>query len=453
MSEQEQLEFPHEAILEFLKSLNEGNEGLTVKDLKQPTPELVQKIYFHIMIDLGLDEAIINCQQAEFDLLDEIGDHPDIYKSMLAILSLQAACHNILEHISGTTTFSLSDLLNPHPKRTQRFLSVLQNFWTFCNSINNNVVDAQDKIDKLLVEKKKEECTLDDYRNKINHIRSKNVEEAEEVKVMTSEIEDLQKQSQDLWAEKQELSELNMNLKEKLEVASKTTQEIDAKVKALESDRDNLQGAVDGAAAIKKLEDDLVKIKEERECRERLRLESAEKVTAVERSTTLLTSILEVVRQYSSEKSEIKNFETKIQDIKVKLDNLVAESDELGCLIRDEDVVVKEKAQTLAKAKNQWARRRQGKQEDLERAIQELDVAKSSANEDQLRVIELGDKVRDLELQTQEESEMMMVQDTQVRSQYTRILEALEEFNRKKSANLAKLSDAKQKLDGSAGAL
>ena len=180
-------------------------------------------------------------------------------------------------------------------------------------------MDVQDQIDKLLVEKKKEESTLDDYRNKINHIRSKNVEEAEEVKVMTSEIEDLKTQYQDLWAEKQELYELKENLKEKLEDASKTTQEIDAKVKALESDRDNLQGAVDGAAAIKKLEDDLVKIKEERECRERLRLESAEKVTAVERSTTLLTSILEVVRHYSSEKSEIKNFETKIQEIKVSL--------------------------------------------------------------------------------------------------------------------------------------
>lgn len=131
----------------------------------------------------------------------------------------------------------------------------------------------------------------------------------------------------------------------------------------------------------------------------------------------------------------------------------MAESDELGSLIRDEDVVVKEKAQTLSKAKNQWARRRQGKQEDLERAVQDLEVAKSSANEDQLRIIELGEKVRDLELGAQEESEMMMAQDTQVRSQYTRILEALDEFNKKKSANLAKLSDAKQKLDGSAGAL
>ena len=131
----------------------------------------------------------------------------------------------------------------------------------------------------------------------------------------------------------------------------------------------------------------------------------------------------------------------------------MAESDEIGSLIRDEDVVVKEKAQTLSKAKNQWARRRQGKQEDLDRAVQELEVAKSSANEDQLRVIELGEKVRDLELQAQEESEMMMTQDTQVRSQYTRILEALDEFNKKKAANLAKLSDAKQKLDGSAAAL
>ena len=131
----------------------------------------------------------------------------------------------------------------------------------------------------------------------------------------------------------------------------------------------------------------------------------------------------------------------------------MAESDELGSLIRDEDVVVKEKAQTLSKAKNQWARRRQGKQEDLDRAVQELEVAKSSANEDQLRVIELGEKVRDLELQAQEESEMMMAEDTQVRSQYTRILEALDEFNKKKAANLAKLSDAKQKVDGSAAAL
>ena len=180
-------------------------------------------------------------------------------------------------------------------------------------------MDVQDEIDKLLVEKKKEESTLDDYRNKINHIKSRNVEEAEEVKIMTSKIENLQKKSQELLAEKEELYALNMNLKEKLEDASKATHDLDEKVKALETDRDNLQGAVDGAAAIKKLEDDLVKTKEERECRERLRLESADRVTAVERSTTVLNSILEIVQQYSSETSGVKDFETKIQEIKVSL--------------------------------------------------------------------------------------------------------------------------------------
>ena len=178
-------------------------------------------------------------------------------------------------------------------------------------------MDVQDEIDKLLLEKKKEESTLDDYRNKINHIKSRNVEEAEEVKIMTSKIENLQKKSQELLAEKEELYALNMNLKEKLEDASKATHDLDEKVKALETDRDNLQGAVDGAAAIKKLEDDLVKTKEERECRERLRLESADRVTAVERSTTVLNSILEIVQQYSSEESGVRNFETKIQEIKV----------------------------------------------------------------------------------------------------------------------------------------
>ena len=118
-------------------------------------------------------------------------------------------------------------------------------------------------------------------------------------------------------AEKEELHGLNSKLKEKLEEATKKSLEIDAQVKALETERDNLQGAVDGAAAIKKLEDELQKSKEERECREKLRMETAEKMTAVERSAIVLNSILEVVQQYSAEKTEIMNFESKIKEINV----------------------------------------------------------------------------------------------------------------------------------------
>ena len=219
--------------------------------------------------------------------------------------------------MTGSTTFSLNDLLNPTPKRTQRFLSVLQNFWTFCNSINDKVMEVQDHIDVLLNEKKKEESTLDDYRNRINQVKSKAVEEAETVKILEMENEDLKKKSQELLAEKEELHGLNSKLKEKLEEATKKSLEIDAQVKALETERDNLQGAVDGAAAIKKLEDELQKNKEERECREKLRMETAEKMTAVERSAIVLNSILEVVQQYSAEKTEIMNFETKIKEINV----------------------------------------------------------------------------------------------------------------------------------------
>ena len=219
--------------------------------------------------------------------------------------------------MTGSTTFSLNDLLNPTPKRTQRFLSVLQNFWTFCNSINDKVMEVQDHIDGLLNEKKKEESTLDDYRNRINQVKSKAVEEAETVKILEMENEDLKKKSQELLAEKEELHGLNSKLKEKLEEATKKSLEIDAQVKALETERDNLQGAVDGAAAIKKLEDELQKNKEERECREKLRMETAEKMTAVERSAIVLNSILEVVQQYSAEKTEIMNFESKIKEINV----------------------------------------------------------------------------------------------------------------------------------------
>ena len=96
---------------------------------------------------------------------------------------------------------------------------------------------------------------------------------------------------------------------------------------------------------------------------------------------------------------------------------------------------------------------RQGKQEDLDRAKTELEAAKSSLDEEQLKVVELTEKVRDLELQSAEENDEMILEANQVRSQYAKILEAMEKFNIKMSTDMKKLSEAKKKLNESASAL
>lgn len=86
---------------------------------------------------------------------------------------------------------------------------------------------------------------------------------------MSSDIEDLQKEEpRVILAEKEDLTDWTW-IKEKLEEATKATHVIDEKVKALK-DRDNSAGAAEFAAVIKKLEDELEKTKEERECREEI---------------------------------------------------------------------------------------------------------------------------------------------------------------------------------------
>ena len=122
-------------------------------------------------------------------------------------------------------------------------------------------------------------------------------------------------------------------------------------------------------------------------------------------------------------------------------------------LIREEEGHINEKSEVLIKMKNQWSRRRQGKQEDLDRAKTELEAAKSSLDEEQLKAMELAEKVRDLELQSAEENDEMILEANQVRSQYAKILEAMEKFNIKMSTDMKKLSEAKKKLNESASAL
>ena len=124
--------------------------------------------------------------------------------------------------------------------------------------------------------------------------------------------------------------------------------------------------------------------------------------------------------------------------------------DEFGNLIRNEDSQVKEKVETLNKIKNQWSRRCQGKQEDLERAETELEEVKSCFNDEQLREIEVTEKIREIQLACEDESDNMRMEANQVRSQYTKILEAIEKFNKKMASNMSKLNEVKDKLSNGA---
>ena len=227
--------------------------------------------------------------------------------------------NNILYQICGgrNYNFGLNDLMNPDPKRTQKFLSVLINFWMFCNSVFPKVEEAEKDVDGIIGMKKNMISDIEKYRNKINQMKSRAVEEKELARSVEAESEELRARVEQLKETGEQLSARNTKIKSDIEEARKKTSDLEAEHKGLETERDNLQGIVDGAAAIQRLDDELVKMREELSNKETQKVQFSERISAMERNATDLNSMFEVVKQYSNEQAELKNLKVKIQEINV----------------------------------------------------------------------------------------------------------------------------------------
>ena len=315
--ETEQLELSHENIVTFISENIPDCKDVTIGKLKSPTSELVQTVYCKILLEFGFSESIINLQQAEFDLLDEVGEYIDLYKTMLPVISLKVACVNLLTLINGDTTFGISDLLDPHPKRTQRFLSCLVNFWTFCNSTYEHVNKVSEDVEQVVAFKKNLEQRNEDYRNKINSYKHKAAEEAEATRLAQEDIDQLQMKTAQLMEYKETIDSINQKLKKDLEEESIATAAIEAEITKLETERDNVQGAVHFDAARERLDVELATLKEEVNLKVQMKIDRNSKLSQLDQTSNILKSILEVAHLYSNEQQHIRDFNGKIQEINV----------------------------------------------------------------------------------------------------------------------------------------
>ena len=86
--------FAFEQIHEFINGyLEMENFSVTMQDLKQPTAPLVQMLYFNFLQEFGFSTSLL---QTPFEVMEDL-EHPDIYKDIIPILSLQAACTHLFE--------------------------------------------------------------------------------------------------------------------------------------------------------------------------------------------------------------------------------------------------------------------------------------------------------------------------------------------------------------------
>jgi len=436
--------FAFEAIHDFLHGCLEWeNFSVTMQDLKQPSAALVQMLYFNFLQEFGFSNSLL---QIPFEVLEDL-EHPDIYKDIIPILSLQAACTHLFEKLTGDTSFGISDLINPKPKKTQKFLSVLQNFWLFCNNQYVHVTKVQGEVQKLVKARAQYESKIEEFKNKINQSRSKAVEEKAEEESLMKEIEELKEEFNTLIPKQKELNDIKKSLKEEIENLTQRGECLVKEKLKLETERDNLQGAFEGAAALKKLDMELQEVRQDLRLKEKRKLEFRNNLELLSRWKDDYTAVLELVQQIANEQEKTRILMAKIREQNINIETIKLQREETESEIRELENQVKEKSASLSKLRGQWARRKKGKEEEIAAATADLEHTKLQVGEDHVAAVEISTRKSDIIRMSEEEQAEMAKEAASIRSQYATLLESMEKFNNKLNEDFEKISNATDKLN------
>ena len=376
-----------------------------------------------------------------------------MYRDVLPVISLQAAMQDLLTKIGGDVNFSIHDLISPKTKRFKRFLTILINFYRFSENEYSKVEEIKNDLDKFVKAKKDFAGKNEELRNKITQVKSKAVEEAAEEEELKAELEIINMKFSEGNAKCKEVSELKNIEKQRFEEEEIKTKELEEELKKLESERDQLNAIVDAEAIMARLDQDVVKYDEELAGKEKMLVENRHRVEEIEKSNKDWKSMLEIVQQISSEKIDSKRINNKVEEIEKSIKTFVSEGEQTGNIIREEDLRIKEKLENLNGLKSKWARRKEGKQEELSQAVQELDEAKLNCSEEQQQVMRYDNSLRDLELEYGEEQDLLTCEARKVRIQYSQIMEKVNEFNEKMASDMRQLKESKEKLNQASSAL
>jgi len=434
--------FPLPQIQEFLKG-NLDMTNITIEDLKSPSSGTVQNVYARLLTEFGFNTESILVPSLE---LTSSLDHPEVYKDMLPTLTLQAAVSSLVSRLVGDSTFSIMDLLRPTKSRTQMFVSVLQNFWLFCNQRVAETDRVTASVEAMVREKAVLEAKVEELKTRINNTKCKAVEEQEVEAVLVYETEELARQLEALNPTREELDREKVALDQELARLAEAKVEVEGRKAGLQAEVAALQGVFEGAATMEKLDQEIAELQEDLEAKLRRKLEFRNNQEALERSREEYAAALELVKQIAKEGQKTREVVGRIREQHGHLETVKMEMDEVESDLREVVQQVVDRKGEMAKARLQGERRMKGKKEELEAERTAVEAARLDVGEEQLAVVEVMGSIRDIELQEQEEMDAMGQEAYQVRQHYSAMLETIELFNTKLARDFQRIEEAQDKM-------
>ena len=130
----------------------------------------------------------------------------------------------------------------PTPKRTQKYLSVLQNFYYFCDSQTVQVNAVTEKVNSLVARKKELDQKMEEFKTKINAKKMQALEDREEeadLQRMINEVnEDLEN---NLLPQREAITEESAGVKKQLADVTARVTDLKENVAKVEAEKDRLQ--------------------------------------------------------------------------------------------------------------------------------------------------------------------------------------------------------------------
>ncbi|XP_072168767.1 kinetochore protein Nuf2-A-like [Diadema setosum] len=197
-------------------------ESFSDEDFKSPQPTRIQNLYAAFL------ETIVNTQLDRINqpqwTASQVVMHPELYDGIFPIMNLAIAMQRLMVACQ-VTDFKLTDLLNPKPKRTRRFVSALINFWRFSVEREEAYNNIRQEIQGSIAERNQLKEKINELKEKINLMKMTRAEEEVKVNQLLGIIDELDgkmmPQQQEQASIQRELTRLKAALAEKVALLEK----------------------------------------------------------------------------------------------------------------------------------------------------------------------------------------------------------------------------------------
>lgn len=438
--------FPLTDIVSFIRDRDwEGCIDFAIEDIKNGNANKIRQVYYNFLMEFGFSKDILLPQ---FDFLDDGDEYQEMYRDITPLLVMSASLDWLLGKLSpeDKLRFGLRDLTHPAPKRAQRFLTILQNFWLFYSQIYEDLKKRETEVQDMVNRRTQLLSTLERYKEEYNQLIVQEVEDKASVDSLQHSLVELGAHLDQLSGQVPELKNRITALKETVEQLERDKTEILERQRQIEREKLLLQGSEEKCDSILRLEQELEELARKQTALEVRSFQLSNNAEKCEQFRQEYAALLDQSRAAQEDGVRMRQLQQKNRELDQELERVRLQDEELDTVSRDKEDQIQEAESSISVARLKWNRRKAAKEEEARELKQVVETARCQLSQEQQQVAALAAQGAQLEASKQELHHAIQMDEDQMKQEYSDILEEIETFNGQLTADYARMEEIKRRI-------